>query len=317
MMGRSHYRRVALLFLFVPAASCFAFDWDYQGAGDLAASSSSSASSSSGDVASSSSSGASSSGGGVGGAGGGSATSSASSSSSSAGAPPSWNEYSFDMATGTWSTVPLSAVWTGANAPPTTGIMAAERFYHFPKLLVFADNGMLYVQDKGAWQPPVPIQARFPEVDTPMSIDGIYSVPSDWNISPMGMPLYEGMTFVRNPTAWAYKYFENDTTEFVTTVTLADAPPPAAPQGTGKALWIFAIWNISQVGQPDGFVGWEQFNNGFVYKLDATFNWTEYPVADGPIWAGKPGAPPWATLRAAYFKGDPQNGQGVVVLLGP
>src|SRR5205823_3573374 len=148
---------------------------------------------------------------GGGGSGGGGVSSAASSSSGAGGGvvAASWNQYAFDMPSGTWSTTPLSALWTSPNAPPPTGIIAAEAFFHFPKELVLADNGMLYVQDQGVWQPPVPIAARFPGIDMPETIDGMYSVPSEWNVSPMTMTLSESVTLIRNPMVWVFTYYGN------------------------------------------------------------------------------------------------------------
>ena len=232
-------------------------------------------------------------------------------------APASWNLYSFDMMMGTWSSVALSSVWTDPNAPPTTGILAATHLAHFDKLLVFADNGMFYLQDSGVWKPPVMTSNRFPEVVNPAALNTLYHVPSDWNQDPMMMPLTEGLDFVENPLVYAYNYFSDDTVQYITTVMANDEPLPGPKQATRKALWSFEVWNKSQIGMADGYVAWWGYDDGFVYKFPADFMWEQYLPAGGPLWAGKPGAPPWGGLQAAYFVGNPANGIGTIYFIGP
>src|SRR5262245_47784199 len=121
---------IGLLVASIAITGCPALNWDFQGAGGAGGASSAISASSNGPAVSSSSSSA-----------------SASTSGGGGMAPASWNLYSFDMAMGKWSTVALSSVWTDKNAPPTKGILAATHLSHFNKLLVFADNGMFYLQD--------------------------------------------------------------------------------------------------------------------------------------------------------------------------
>ena len=231
--------------------------------------------------------------------------------------PPSWHRYSFTMATGTWSSALLSSVWTGANAPPPSGVVATCHLDHFDKLLVFTADGMLHIQESSVWLPPVPAQSKFPEITNPAHLAGVYHVPSDWNLNPMAMPLLERLTFIDNPTYWGYNFTANNTAALVTQGIAKDEASPGPPQASGRTQWFFEVWNKTQIGQADGFALWSAYGDGNVYKLTADLAWSKWPVESGPIWAGKPGAPDWASLKAAYFLGHPADGIGTIVFIGP
>jgi hypothetical protein len=251
------------------------------------------------------------------------AASSSSDAASSSGAgggivgPPSWHRYSFNMASGTWSSALLSSVWTGANAPPTSGIVATCHLDHFDKLLVFTADGMLHIQESSVWLPAVSATSKFPAIINPAHLAGLYHVPSDWNLNPMAMPLLEGLTFIDNPTYWVYNFAADNTTALVTQGVAKDEAPPGPPQATGRTQWFFEVWNKTQIGQSDGFAIWSAYGDGNVYKLPADLVWKKWPVESGPLWAGKNGAPDWASLKAAYFLGHPADGIGTVVFIGP
>lgn len=231
----------------------------------------------------------------------------------------SWRRYSFDMSTGTWSSAALNSVWTGLNAPPTTGIIAATHLDHFDKLLVIADNGKLYVQEGSVWQSPVNMSARFPELASPTTVAVLGHVPGGWNEVPPPQPLIETLTFLDNPLVDYFNYYANNTASHAEHIVISeDGIPPAPPQMTGRAQWSFEIWNKSQIGYADGFSIWQSYGDGYLYKFTASFEWTRYPVEGGPIWAGKPNAPDWATLEAAYFVSNAAyDGKGIIVFIGP
>jgi hypothetical protein len=247
-------------------------------------------------------------------------SSESSSGSGSGGAPPSWHRYSFDMKTGTWSSALLSSVWTGPNAPPSSGIIAACHLDHFDKLLVFTDAGNLHIQDAGIWLPPVPTQTLFQEVTSPAGFADLYHVPSDWGTIPMMMPLFEQLVIVDNPAYWTYQVHADNTATFVPPQGLFMAPtqPSEPPLDTVKVKWAFNIWNKSKGPAADGWTVWPYNGDGNVYQADGGYNWLKWPIESAPIWAGKPGAPDWATLTAAYFLlGQSQDGTGTVALIGP
>lgn len=247
------------------------------------------------------------------------AVSTASGAGGGGGAPPtSWHRYSFSMTTGTWSSAPLSSVWTGPNAPPSSGIVAACHLDHFDKLLVFTDTGMVHIQEASVWLPPVSAQTLFPQITNPGKIADLYHVPSDWNVTPMAMPLLEGLVIADNPTYWTYDFTANNIATFGTQGVI---PPPMQaaepPQDSVKTQWYFTIWNKSKIGTADGYTGWSSSGDGYVYELGADAVWSKWPIESGPLWAGKPGAPDWASLKAAYFIGHPADGIGTIVFIGP
>ena len=61
-----------------------------------------------------------------------------------------------------WTDVDLASVWTGANAPPPRGIVAATKLTNFDRLLVWADDGRFYVQEAGVWKAPQEPRPWFP-----------------------------------------------------------------------------------------------------------------------------------------------------------
>ena len=232
--------------------------------------------------------------------------------------PASWHRYSFDMAAGAWSNVLLSSAWTDPNAPPSTGIVAACHLDHFDKLLVFTDAGMLHIQDGGVWLPKVPVQTIFPQIINPAQIADLYHVPSEWNVTPTTMPLTEQLVILDNPTYWLYDFSSNNTASFGKQDVISPPDQPSAPpQDSVKTQWFFSIWNKSQVGGADGYTGWTSYGDGSVYKLGADAVWSKWPIASVPFWVGKPGAPVWSTITAAYFVGNSADGIGTIVFIGP
>jgi hypothetical protein len=210
-------------------------------------------------------------------------------------------------------------VWTGVNAPPTTGIIAATHLDHFDKLLVLADNGKFYVQEGGVWRSPVNTSARFPALSSPTTVGALSHVPGGWNDVPPPQPLVEEISFLDNPDVDYYLYNADNTGDYEGHVLVTkDVLPPGPPQMTGHIQWNFEVWNKPKIGTGDGFVAWMSYGDGYLYKFPADFKWERWPVEAGPLWGGKPNAPPWNTLEAAYFVGNPaQDGTGVIVFIGP
>jgi hypothetical protein len=289
----------------IAATGCPALNWDFQGAGSAGGASNATSTNGSGAAAMSSSSTSATVGaGGAGGMG-----------------PASWNLYSFNMGSGKWLSETLSSVWANdKHAPPTKGIVAATHLAHFNRLLVFADDGMFYLHDGVTWKPPVKIgdiMSPFKEVINPAALNTAYHVPSDWDQNPMMRPLHEDLFLVENPSIYQYTYSSDDQITYVTTFMAKDESPPGPKQASGKALWSFDVWNWSQIGTPEGYVRWWGYDDGYVYKLRADFMWEQYLPMNGPLWVGKPGAPPWGGLQAAYFIGDPKEGIGTIYFIGP
>lgn len=62
--------------------------------------------------------------------------------------------YRRNMANAVWTKEALSVAWSGANAPPPRGILAAEAGTTY-ELMVVVDDGMIYRRVGGAWLAPV------------------------------------------------------------------------------------------------------------------------------------------------------------------
>jgi hypothetical protein len=233
--------------------------------------------------------------GGTGGSGGIGATGGTGGSGGTGGAP-TWNAYAYNLNTGAWSTpVPLNVVWSGQNAPPTTGIWAAAQLEHFDRLLVFASDGKYYLRKSGVWQTPVAIATAFPAL-AGMTLRALYHVASP----PGTTPLTEDLTFVDNPKAVLYRYNSNDSTVWEDSVTMTDDPTPAAPQGTGTALWSFEVRDTAKYGTADYYRFYWGYSNGNFYQFDAAFVWKSWTIGQSPFWSGKANAPPTSGLQAAW-----------------
>ena len=221
-----------------------------------------------------------------------SSSSSDSSSASSGGAgggvvgPVSWHRYSFDMKTSTWSSTLLSSDWTGSNAPPSSGIIAACHLISFDKLLVFTAAGMLYIQDSGVWLPPKLTHFVFPDLAEPAMIADLYHLPSELNMPPMVMPLTEQLVIVDVlPTIWTYQFDSSNTISVGVQNTI---PPPdkanQPPWDTVRVQWAFNIWNKSKAGTPDVYATWGAFGDGYVYERLYNDTWLKWPVESSPLW---------------------------------
>lgn len=211
------------------------------------------------------------------------------------GGAPSWTLWTYKMADGTWSQLPVSSVWSGANAPPSSGIVAVTQLEHFDRLLVFGEDGNFYLRADGAWQPPVPISAKFPAL-APLTLGTVFHVSS-----PPSTALDEELTFAANPTAVIYAYHSNDSVVFVDQVTMKDDPSPAPPQNSGTAVFDFEIRDPAKYGQADYYIFYTFYDDGNLYRFNAAFDWLKWPVLASPFWNGKPNAPNPSSLRAAWF----------------
>lgn len=245
---------------------------------------------------------------GTGGNGGSSTGGSAGSSTGgSGGAGQGLTLYRYDLGAGSWSKIPLANVWTGANAPPPTGIVAAVQLELYDRLLVFTAAGKYYLRSDGIWQKPVATTQVFAALSG-LSLGSVYELPS----AP-GDPPDETLTFVANPTAVLYQYHSNDAVVYGKTVTMKDDPPPAAPQKSGTVLFDFEVRKPSAYGQADYVHLYSGYADGHLYRFDAAFNWVSWPFAQSPFWNGKANAPDPTTLTAAWTEAK----LGIVDFVGP
>jgi hypothetical protein len=180
---------------------------------------------------------------------------------------------------------------------------------------------MVYRRDSGVWQTPKATAEVFPKIVSPTTIASIWHFPSHAiEADPYLPPLIEQLTFTDNPTAYIFDYHADGSATWLQTVTMADNPgdPNEPRQGSGRTKWSFEIWNHSLVGTADVGAVWSALENDpYVYKLDMTVTWSKWTIASAPLWAGKPGAPTWASVRSAYFQGNFETGQGVIHFIVP
>lgn len=225
----------------------------------------------------------------------------------SGGTGQSWMLYRYDLGAGSWSKIALSKVWTGANAPPPYGVVAATQLEHYDRLLVFSSSGRFYLRSNGTWQPPVKTTQAFPALAN-LSVTGVDQLPSAPGATPD-----EEITFVANPTAVLYAYHSNDAIVYEKTVTMTDDPAPAAPQGSGHALYFFERRDANQYGTAGYYYLYSGYDDGNLYRFDASFTWKSWPAKQSPMWSGKVGAPDPSTLTAAWT----EAGLGIVDFVGP
>ncbi len=226
---------------------------------------------------------------------GGGAPSGGGGSGGSGGGSVSWTLFSYDWGSGVWSApTALELVWSGTNAPPSTGIASVVQLEHYDRLLVFTDSGQFHVRSGSAWKTPVATSAKFPELGglTPRST---YHVASPTIVA-------ESITIFSNPTAVIYDYKSDDSVVFEQKVTVPDEAPPGPPQGTGTVLWDFEVRDPSlYLKSGDWYRAYAGYANGNVYQLDGAFVWKSWPMGSAPFFAGKPNAPDPLKMRAAWF----------------
>lgn len=219
---------------------------------------------------------------------------------------PSWNRYTLDVDAGTWTVTPLDELWTGANAPPPTGISAAVSLTHFDRLWVVTADGTFYEQADGVWSTPVALQERFPML-VGLDVGAMTHTPGQMSTTE------EDVYFIDNPTAVIYTQHENGGLDFVDVAMLQDEPG-AAPQGTGRAQWYFAITDPQLIGMSADWLQWYvAYDDGNLWKFNAAFEWTSWPLTDNDFFTGAPLQPDPTQIEAAYH----DDAFGRVHLIGP
>lgn len=206
----------------------------------------------------------------------------------------SWHRYTLDTTTGAWSTTPLDELWQGANAPPPTDIDAAMSLTHFDRLWIVGADGTFYEQADGIWLEPVPIATRFP-MTAGLQIGAMTHTPSQMDTSS------EDVFFIDNPTAVIYTQHANGGLDLVQVATLEDEAD-AAPQGSGRAAWYFAITDPPLAGMdPDWLQWYVAYDDGNLWRFNAAFEWSSEPIGNNAFLTGGPGEPDPATIEAAYY----------------
>jgi hypothetical protein len=210
--------------------------------------------------------------------------------------------------TGAWSSVALSAAWTGPNAPPpilSPGISVAEETTAGSRLMVFRDDGEYYELASGAWQTPVAATTRFQGLvdgtKLGAGLTGRYGGSED---------LFVLLTRTNPPQAYQYTIPEPSGAPVYdagpTAVTDDSGMANGAPQATVPMAWAFGEQRATYGSTPDSVVSWKALQ-GVVYTEYAGSNGFYYPnqpvseAASALAIDGTGGAPQPGTVVASYY----------------
>lgn len=198
-----------------------------------------------------------------------------------------------------WTRTALSVAWSGANAPPPRGVVAAEHSYAIERLYVVDEAGRGYLRSDGAWAGSAPIESIFPGLP-PTEIASLIA----WLPQP-GDP--ETFVFYTRGTPRRAHYFDVTGSGAVVgpVAELADEPanPEAAPQGSVDASWAFAH-QTAYIGTPSWVVFYAAFA-GSVFRYDGgDGTWLALgPEMDTALWGGaSTGGPAPDSVVAAYLE---------------
>lgn len=206
----------------------------------------------------------------------------------------SWQRYSLDTATGTWSQVPLDEIWVGDNAPPSTGITATTSLTHFDRLFVISDEGMVYEQADGVWLTPEPTSQRFPAA-ADLSVNAMVHTPGQESDD------VEELFLIATPVAVVYRQFENGGLELAQVADQVDTEGQA-PQGTVDNLWIIGQAEPEGIGMDADWLVWHMaFANDELWRFNAAFEWVLAPIDDNEYFSGAAGEPDPFSIEAAYY----------------
>jgi hypothetical protein len=231
-------------------------------------------------------------------------------------AGPSWQLHSFDYYADAWSSVALATIWTGPNAPPPRGIAAATELMDVDRLMILSDDGTYYVRANGAWQPPQRGGDAWPLL--PTTVDSIYNLGHKfWVTQDPTAPLEEKITFISGSQAYIYRFVYNadpakDAIVFDSQVSTKDTDG-GAPQASQKCVWNFEVLDLQNAKPEERAVLYAAYTDGSFWGFNAYLQWTPMLPADCPLWVGRPGAPDFSTIRAAFYS----QGSRSVRLVGP
>ncbi|EDM76519.1 hypothetical protein PPSIR1_23229 [Plesiocystis pacifica SIR-1] len=217
------------------------------------------------------------------------------------------SRYRYSFNNGSWEEVPLSQVWTGANAPPcSVEPRGVTYFEEWDQLFVFGADDMFYHRIQGQWQTPEPMSDSF-GVIAGLDIDDAAMVPE---ISPQEPAR---INFSKRPFNYIYEVYENGSAVYMQTMEVADAQPPGAPLASVDRNWDVAWADPALIGQdPEWLIIYLHLDNDMLYRFDAGFQWMSWPELSNPIFTGDSSEPDpdglesgWGTRfpRQAFFVG--------------
>lgn len=211
----------------------------------------------------------------------------------------------FPSPSGPWTDNPpaLSEVWSGANAPPPRGILAASQKYDNDDLLVWADDGNFYLRLGTAWQAPVPIATAFPGLTASnLACVEMYQSQSGGHYSLLVAT--SGTTPLH-----AYGYDLSPTN-----VIVADSgnpydigavsDPEGAPQESVACGWSLVVQK-AYLGTPQWVVFYRQYDSKlYLYDGGSGHYVSNWDDAASPLWMASGTAPAPNTVVAGFRSGS-------------
>ena len=71
------------------------------------------------------------------------------------------------------------------------------------------------------------------------------------------------------------------------------------------------------MGDPDWWVGYYGYNDGFMYRFNAAFVWSKFPIEDNAFFGtGDEDEPDPTTVRAAWYENGPGD-DDYLYMVGP
>ncbi len=196
---------------------------------------------------------------------------------------------------------PLSISWTGANAPPPRGILAADSQRDGLRLVVFTDanGGTAHIRNGESWVSG-PTSELFPglpgaAVNTAVFYQSEADGPHTLGVSVRGA----------GTTKLAY-YFTLSSTDEITAdagnpyTIMAAGDPDAAAQESTDCDWELSVQKAF-LGTPSWVVFWRSYEAD-IYSVDGgDFTWNSFgPDVSSPLWGSNDSGPASGTTRAAF-----------------
>jgi hypothetical protein len=224
---------------------------------------------------------------------------------------PSWKRYALRFSAMRWDPPALlTDLWNAPNAPPPRGIVTAVQLIDVERLIVFADDGNVYVQSGATWRPPVPITRAWAPLRGPPA--AAFHVPFAFikTVAPDASDV-EGITLLDSPNAFNFSYTHDDHVLFVESrpLTKEDGGPPVDV----RASWSFEYLDLENADPAQHYKNYTLYQNGTLYEFWADFSYHSVAVTESPMFENQPNAPVPSTVAAAYF----DQAGGIAYFIGP
>lgn len=205
--------------------------------------------------------------------------------------------HTLNLSTGQWTVAALDDVWTGSNAAPPTGILAAVTMTNFDRLLVLADDGYTYQLVEGQWLEPLVTDEHF-AVLAGREVDAISHVPSPDD------PTIETLFLIADHSAVLYDIYDTGNVTFVDDVALIDEPG-GPPHASGRPRWAFTRSRPQDFGRIDWLEWFFAYDDDVLYHSDANSQWSVAgPIDANDFFSGAAGEPDPRQASATWYEDD-------------